>query len=139
MFATLPDVVGNPEATLKRGQKYLDLVKGMNYPIAYVGQDGAVDAPWDDFDTLFIGGSTDWKISRRGAGRLVDKALARGKKVHMGRVNSKARLMLAESWGCHSADGNFLAFGPNVNLPKMLRWRQQMNLIWGAIGGPDPS
>jgi hypothetical protein len=40
----------------------------------------------------------------------------------MGRVNSRRRLRIAAQMGCHSADGTFLAFGPDRNLPHLLGW-----------------
>ncbi len=78
-------------------------------------------APWDDFDALFVGGSTEWKLSGS-ARELVREARARGKSTHMGRVNSLRRLRYAESIGCDSADGTYLIFGPDVNLPRLLGW-----------------
>lgn len=45
------------------------------------------------FDVLFLGGSTAWKLGSA-ARRLTTEAKARGKQVHMGRVNSLKRLML---------------------------------------------
>lgn len=42
-------------------------------------------------------------------------------------VNSLRRLDLARDIGCHSADGTYLAFGPDQNLPKLLAWLRQVN------------
>ncbi len=42
--------------------------------------------------------------------------------VHCGRVNSLKRLRYAASIGCQSADGTFLAYGPDRNLPVLLGW-----------------
>lgn len=42
--------------------------------------------------------------------------------MHMGRVNSERRLRYADAIGCDSADGTYLAFGPDVNLPDVLAW-----------------
>lgn len=122
-FATAPDVVGDAGATLERSAPWLPKIRALGYPAAFVGQDGIEELgiPWDDFDAFFIGGSTDWKLSDH-ARTLAGEARERGKWVHMGRVNSKKRWKLAESWGCDSADGTFLTFGPSVNLPKLLRW-----------------
>ena len=46
--------------------------------------------------------------------------------VHMGRVNSARRLKIADEFGCDSADGNFLGCGPDKNLPRMMRWFDQL-------------
>ena len=70
---------------------------------------------------LFIGGTTTWKLGPA-ARRLVAEAKARGKHVHMGRVNSQRRYNYARHIGCDSVDGTYLAFGPDVNLPDVLSW-----------------
>lgn len=61
----------------------------------------------------------------------------RGLWVHMGRVNSLRRLEIAVDFGCDSVDGNYLGFGPDANLPKLLRWldvlRDEPRLdLWSA-------
>jgi hypothetical protein len=37
------------------------------------------------------------------------------------------RLRYAASIGCHSVDGTFLAYGPDRNLPTLLRWLAAVN------------
>ena len=124
VFATAPDVVGDAEATLERSTPWLPEIRKLGFPAALVGQDGLerLTIPWDDFDAFFIGGGTEWKLGPEVV-KLVAEAKSRGKYVHMGRVNSRKRYKYAESIGCDSADGTFLTFGPNVNLPKCLSWR----------------
>ena len=73
---------------------------------------------------LFIGGTTEWKLGRH-ARALVREAKQRGKHVHMGRVNSAKRYRYAEAIGCDSADGTFLTFGPDANLPRLLAWQRE--------------
>lgn len=123
LFATAPDVVGDAVATLARSAPFLPKIREMGYPAALVAQDGLEDleVPWDTFDALFIGGSTEWKLSEAVAD-LVGEAKRRGKYVHMGRVNSGKRFRYAESIGCDSVDGTFLTFGPNTNLPRLMKW-----------------
>lgn len=123
LFATAPDVVADAAATLKRSAAWLPVIRELGYPAALVAQDGLEDLgiPWDDFDVLFIGGSTEWKLSATAA-RIAAEAKRRGKKVHMGRVNSARRWAYAELVGCNSADGTFLAFGPDINLLRMREW-----------------
>jgi len=77
--------------------------------------------PWDFLDVLFLGGTTAWKLGPAAAG-LTAQARRRGLAVHMGRVNSLTRLRYAASIGCHSVDGTYLAYGPDRNLPVLLRW-----------------
>jgi hypothetical protein len=66
-----------------------------------------------------IGGSTSWKLGPAAAS-LAAQARRLGKWVHMGRVNSLKRLRYAASIGCDSADGTYLAFGPERNLSRLL-------------------
>ncbi|MFF9040515.1 hypothetical protein ACF090_34190 [Streptomyces sp. NPDC014892] len=87
---------------------------------------GARLLPWDAFDVLFLAGSTEWKLGAV-AERLAREAKARGKGVHMGRVNSRTRLGIAEWFGCDSADGTYLAYGPDRNLPRLLRWIDELD------------
>lgn len=137
LFATAPDVVGDADATIERSRPWLPKIRALGYPAAFVAQDGlmcwgGVDGPlvtygfqssiaWQEFDVLFIGGSTEWKLGAH-ARVIVAGAKRRGKRVHMGRVNSLKRLRYAVSIGCDSADGTFIAFGPDKNLSKMLDW-----------------
>lgn len=111
LFAVVPDVYGNAEGTLKRSLPELSRVRQMGFKAAFVGQDESEKGyiPWDDFDCLFIGGSTEWKLGS-GAASLAGQAKNKDMWVHMGRVNSKKRLLYAASIGCDSADGTFLRF-----------------------------
>lgn len=122
-FATAPDVVGDGEGTLKRSIPLLPVIRQAGFPAALVLQDGmsSSQVPWAGLDAVFIGGTTDWKLSDE-ARRLADVARSKGKWVHMGRVNSRKRIRIARSFGCDSADGTYLAFGPQINLPKLLGW-----------------
>lgn len=119
----LINVVGDAQATLLRSRPLLPSIREAGCPAALVAQDGLTSArtPWDEFDVLFLGGGTDWKLGEA-AKELTEEAISRGKPVHMGRVNSKKRWKYAESIGCSSADGTYLTFGPDINLPRLLRW-----------------
>jgi hypothetical protein len=125
-FVTAPDVVGDAVATLERSLPLLPQIRALGFLVAFVAQDGLEDmeVPWDAFDCLFIGGSTAWKLGP-GARRLVEQAKRRGKWVHMGRVNSRKRYQYAATIGCDSADGTFIAFGPDQNLPQVLAWQRE--------------
>jgi hypothetical protein len=85
--------------------------------------------PWDEFDVLFIGGTTEWKESAHAA-RLAAEAKARGKGVHMGRVNGGRRYRYAADIGCDSADGTYLTYGPDKLLPNVLAWREQQRHLF---------
>jgi hypothetical protein len=123
LFASTPDVLGDARATIARSLPVFDEIRQRGYKPAFVGQDGLQDEPipWGLFDCFFIGGSTEWKLGPEAAA-IAREAKARGKWVHMGRVNSRRRLLYAESIGCDSTDGTFLKFGPDKNLPRLLAW-----------------
>jgi len=123
LWALAPDVPFDAEATLAESTPWLSAIRGLGIPAAFAAQDGCDKAgiPWDDLDVLFLAGSTEWKLGPV-AERVAREARRRGKKVHMGRVNSRRRLRIAEWLGCDSADGTYLAFGPEKNLPRLLRW-----------------
>lgn len=128
LFAAAPDVVGKAKESLARSVPHLPAIRERGFKAALVGQDGMEDLelPWDEFDALFIGGGTDWKLSEA-ASDLAREAKARGKHIHLGRVNSRKRLLFAKRVGYDSVDGTFLVFGPRVNLPKLLKWLDEVN------------
>ena len=84
-------------------------------------EDALAEASRRSFDVAFVGGSTAWKLGPE-AKSLIAAAKARGKGVHVGRVNSQRRFLAFAALGCDSADGTYLAFGPDENLPKLLGW-----------------
>jgi hypothetical protein len=114
LFAVVPDVVCDSAATDERWKKYAPLVGSLRYRTAYVTQNGCKKVP-DDADVVFTGGDNEWKMSPRA------QQLAADRPSHMGRVNSLRRLRFAAAHGYDSVDGTFLAFGPDVNLPRLLR------------------
>jgi len=128
LFATAPDIVGDWAATLQRSRPWLDRIRTAGVPAAIVIQNDAtrLTVPWDDVDAVFIGGTTDWKLGPRVV-EIPAEANDRDISVHMGRVNSHKRLAYAAWIGCDTADGTFLAFGPDQNLPKLLRWLDDVN------------
>lgn len=137
VFAVAPDVVADAAATLTRSAPWLPVIRGLGYPVAFVAQDGqeSLPVPWDEFDVLFIGGSTAWKLSEH-AHQLATEAKAHGKHVHMGRVNSLRRLRFAQWIGADSCDGTLIAHGPDVRLPQMLGFLRNLDqriLDFGAI------
>lgn len=128
LFATAPDVLGNHLATVALARGTLAAIDDLGIHPAFVAQDGFAVAttPWAGFDVLFIGGSTAFKF--RGGRRAAAAALARGKRVHVGRVNSLDRLTAAVSIGASSADGTFLRFGPDRRWPELLSWLDRLHV-----------
>lgn len=134
-FAVAPDVPFDMPATLAYSAPYLPVMRDMGFPVALAAQNGLenMTVPWKDFDVLFLGGDTAWKLGPA-ARRLVADAKRHGKPVHMGRVNSLRRLRYAHHIGCDSADGTYLAYGPDINLPRLLGWLRAVNhpQLWEA-------
>ena len=115
-FIVLPDVVGDAVATYHQYQHYNNHLGVPFGKRAFVLQDGVNDETfpdWEDFDCLFIGGSTEFKMSRE-CYQIAQAAILEGKHVHVGRVNTPMRII---RWfgNCHSIDGSGLA-----RFPKML-------------------
>jgi hypothetical protein len=122
-FFPAPDVVGDAKLTIERSRPILPMIRDLGFKAAFVAQNGIenTDIPWDDFDCLFIGGDTEFKLSEQ-AQMLVRLAKAEGKWVHMGRVNSYRRLSLANRWGCDSADGTYLRFTGAPGVADIIHW-----------------
>ena len=127
-YATAPDVVGDAVATLEISREPLQEIRGLGYKSASVAQDGLekLSIPWDTFDCLFIGGTTDWKLSEP-AYALTTEAKRRGKWAHMGRVNSFRRIVAASISGYDSVDGTFLAYGLDLNIIRLKSWLDKLN------------
>lgn len=127
LWAVAPDVPLDAAGTLAESTPWLSKIRALGIPAAFAAQDGSEHGliPWAAIDVLFLGGSTEWKLSQAAAG-LVAEAKRRGKGAHMGRVNSERRLRHAAAAGCDTADGTFLAFGPNANLPRVLSWGDRL-------------
>jgi hypothetical protein len=139
LFAVAPDVVGDSDATLARSLPWLGPIRELGYPAAFVVQDGAERpgmVPWDLFDVLFIGGSTEWKLGPH-ARALVAQARARGKRVHMGRVNSERRWRYAEFIGCDTCDGTLITRSAPLYLPKILGWADRSEYLGPGLFGSE--
>jgi hypothetical protein len=91
IFVTVPDVVGSARRTLELYRILEPDVSGFNR--ALVLQDGTEDMeiPWNKLEAIFIGGTDAFKESDSAkACRKAAKIL--GKWVHVGRVNTAARV-----------------------------------------------
>jgi hypothetical protein len=123
LFAAIPDVVGDAQATLDRFGQLAHVARGLGYPVALVGQNGLenLPVPWRDFEVLFIGGDDAWKLGIEAAG-LIREAVRRGKRVHMGRVNGGPRWEYADALGCDTADGKCVNVAPDKNVGRPARW-----------------
>ena len=123
LWVTAPDVVGDAAETLRRFDAWEPVLRELGLPVALVGQDGLTSdrVPWGRIDCLFVGGSTEWKLSREAAG-LCREAKARGKSVHAGRVNSRRRIAHFARLGADTIDGGSATQWGEANIPKLVRW-----------------
>lgn len=128
-FCAAPDAVmmtssgprGDWPATLWLWRCWRPALVRRGLPGAIVAQDGATpsDVPWDEIAALFIGGSTRWKMSQSAA-LLIRAAAARGRWVHVGRVNSMVRLGHFDQLPVNSFDGGQFSMFPETYIPKYL-------------------
>lgn len=128
LFAVAPDEPFDAYRTYHKSLPWLLEIRDLGVPAAFAAQDGCEHGllpSWDEFDVLFLAGTTEWKIGQV-ALSLSWEAKSRGKRVHMGRVNSRKRLRIAESFGCDTADGTYFAFGPLINLARMGQWAAEI-------------
>lgn len=104
LFVTAPDVVGSARRTLEVFEVYRPKLAG--WKVALAMQDGQEDftIPWKDIAAIFVGGSTQWKLSDK-ATHCIKAGKALGKWVHVGRVNDPARFEHFEQLGVDSIDG----------------------------------
>jgi|TARA_R110000824_G_scaffold401502_1_gene612636 hypothetical protein len=126
LFVTAPDVLEDWAKTRSLFNTWQPIIAAHQLPVAIVLQDGVThhDIPWADIDGVFIGGSTDFKLSRHTAS-LSGYARAYGKWVHMGRVNSARRYRHARDIGCQSVDGSKFSWFPDEGMYLLAKWKQQ--------------
>jgi len=84
LFVTVPDALGDADKTLNLYREWYQHFTG--WSLAFVAQDGLERLPAVDFDVLFIGGTTEYKLSNTVA-HLIQDARKSGKRIHIGRVN----------------------------------------------------
>lgn len=91
VFVTMPDIVGDA----RRTKELFDIYKYKvgEVPLGLVLQDGIanVDIDWQQVAAVFIGGSDNFKISNE-AFAAAKTAKMLGKWIHVGRVNTAARV-----------------------------------------------
>lgn len=129
-FACAPDVVGDWDATRRLFDQWGQRMADEQFPVAVVAQDGATHSsiPWDAVSAVFIGGSTEWKLSAT-AVQIIQEANLRKTWAHVGRVNSYRRLRWAAHAGADSVDGTMLVFQPTKRLAELLKWLSLLDEI----------
>lgn len=109
LFVVVPDVPGSARRTLEVWQHRFTLVPG-GWRLAYACQDGSENSqvPWDECAAVFIGGTTDWKLSAHVIA-IIKAAKILRKHIHIGRVNTRERWSYFEKLGADTCDGSGLA------------------------------
>lgn len=128
MFVLLPDVVGDWKATVERSSRYLPELRRRGLPAALALQDGCdfKEAAQMETETVFIGGSTEWKVAHiEPACRFFQP---RGAKVHVGRVNGRRRLQACLRCGVDSCDGTGWNRFSDLMLPRLGKTLNNWNL-----------
>jgi hypothetical protein len=117
LFVASPDRVSDAAETMRLYAIHAPLIRSLGYPVAFVAQDGqqAYELP-DDYDALFVGGTTDWKLGPS-ADACIYAAKRTGRWVHVGRVNTQRRIRHFQRIGADSVDGTSVCFGPDKNYP----------------------
>lgn len=100
LWAAVPDVVTNREATMANWIIYHDEIKCLGWPAAFCVQDGMTpdDVP-EDADVVFVGGSDGWKFPN------LKMWTSNFPRVHCARVNAPEMIESCERLGCESVDG----------------------------------
>jgi hypothetical protein len=131
LFVTVPDAVADSRTTAHLWGVWAHAVRRRGLPLAFVAQNGCdrpnMSPPWYEFDAVFIGGDTAWKLGPE-ARRIVRICKEHGKHVHMGRVNTLRRLRYAERIGVDSVDGTKWAKWRGTYLDEGLRFLDRVPL-----------
>lgn len=114
-----PDVVGDHDATLDLFDRWGMYLRRRGLPIAFVCQDGCTvgHVPWGDIEAIFIGGTTEWKLSAEAAS-LIRIARMKAMWVHVGRVNTRRRIRWCFDQDVTSVDGTSMSRFAERYLPK---------------------
>lgn len=124
-FVACPDVVADAKLTRERFDRWQPFLKTCGLPVGYVFQDGESDVPWDRIDSLFVGGSTEWKLSQQ-TDEAIAEAKRLGKWVHVGRVNTLRRMRHFYDIGVDSIDGTTFSKWPDKYFPLALKWLRKL-------------
>lgn len=119
LWAAVPDVVANRDATLSNWPKYSPVIKDMGWKTAFCVQDGMTpdDVP-EDADLVFVGGSDGWKFPN------LPMWTQNFPRVHCARVTSQEMIEACDRLGCESVDGTgwFRAPSRPDHLPMLERF-----------------
>jgi hypothetical protein len=121
IFATLPDVVGDWNATVDLSCKYITELRSRGIRPAIVMQDGSSceSAANTGVDVFFLGGSVKWKWSN--ADQVADWCRRNKTYLHIGQVNGISKTARCIELGIQSCDGSGLARFPDAMVPLTIK------------------
>ena len=128
-WAVVPDVVGNKVETVERWKQYAPQLLRFGWPLAFAAQDGMIpdDVP-AEAHTVFLGGSTEWKL-----GNIGRWCRAFPGRLHVARVTTYGRLRKCCNAGAVSCDGTgFGRGGTSGRNPQLDGLRQFIEEEWDA-------
>lgn len=131
-WVACPDVVGDAGGTWRQYHLWAPVMRSLGLPVALVLQDGleklkhraSLPCEWDNLAAVFVGGSTNWKLSDYAAD-FVREAKRRGKLVHAGRVNSLKRIEYFADLGADTFDGSGFSKWGDKRIALAVRWIDQ--------------
>lgn len=125
LFVALPDIVGDAQRTAELFEFFYRRTQEL--PRALVLQDGIerVRIPWSDITAVFIGGSDAFKVAPT-AIAATKAAKMMGKWVHVGRVNTAARVR------------NWLGLADSIDGSGISRYDHMLEDVLAMIRGEHP-
>lgn len=123
-FVCLPDIVGDAARTLDLFEAFKPITSGL--PRCLVLQDGISNhrINYNDLDAVFVGGSDNFKISQE-AMNACRAAKMLGKWVHVGRVNTAARVK------------NWIGLADSIDGSGISKYDHMLENVMAAISGAD--
>lgn len=112
-WIVIPDKVGDWQETVKMCMRWTNILISYERPLMLVAQDGCEVNNYEVirsamsssiYGGIFVGGSTDWKLQHMQA--LATICTEKSKICHVGRVNSRRRILQCHEAGAHSFDGS---------------------------------
>lgn len=104
-FAVIPDIVAGGQASAERSADWMRVLRREypDVPLYFAVQDGMTehDVP-DGIAGIFVGGSTEYKLATMNAWAKVAHRLGIG--IHVGRIGTPGRMVLAHLAGVDSID-----------------------------------
>jgi hypothetical protein len=133
LWVAAPDVVADARATERLYERWRDVLRLADLPVAFIAQNGAApdDVPWSEIACVFIGGDDTFKLGPA-ARAIALRADVERVALHLGRVNSRRRIAYARELGAATFDGSAISKWPDSRAPRMIAELRQGNLFNGG-------